>query len=146
MINEDYEIQSSLNGISSIVKPMLLLFGSWVFAFLLGVTIHEIGHALAYLTVGIRGISIHLHPFELNFCSYLFTPYDITNGKMAFGALAGPMFNIIISTIVMLSFWKFRKQYFLPFLMMGPASYIPEGVGMIMDLVDEMGDWSEFIN
>ena len=56
-----------LFSINSALKPMLLLFCSWVFAYLLGVSIHEIGHAIASVLLGYTNIRIYLHPFELNY-------------------------------------------------------------------------------
>jgi hypothetical protein len=48
----------------SALKSMLLMLGAYTFSYCLGLTIHETGHALAYLIVGgISDIEIHVHPF-----------------------------------------------------------------------------------
>lgn len=116
-----------LISLNSTIKPMLLLFGSWVFAYLLGVSIHEIGHALAAVQLGYTNIRIYLHPFELNYV------ISTLNSESLLYSISGPLFNLIIATILTLVLWKFRNQYTLPILMLGPATFIPEGVAMIIE-------------
>ena len=108
-------------------KPMLLLFGSWIFAYLLGVTIHEIGHAIAAAMLGYTNIRIFLHPFELSYVT------STLNSSSLFFSISGPVVNLIVASIITLAFWRIRNQYTLPILMLGPAAFIPEGVAMIMD-------------
>lgn len=121
---EDLTPMISLN---STLKPMLLLFGSWVFAYLLGVSIHEIGHALATVQLGYTNIRIYLHPFELNYVT------STLDSSSLLYSISGPLFNLLIATILTLVLWKFRNQYTLPILMLGPAAFISEGVAMIIE-------------
>lgn len=121
---ENTEINEKDN---STLKPMLLLFGSWVFAYLLGVSIHEIGHALATVQLGYTNIRIYLHPFELNYVT------STLDSSSLLYSISGPLFNLLIATILTLVLWKFRNQYTLPILMLGPAAFIPEGVAMIIE-------------
>ncbi len=116
-----------LFSINKTVKPMLLLFGSWVFAYLLGVTIHEIGHAIATAKLGYTNIRIFLHPFELNYVT------STLNSSSLFYSISGPLFNLIVASVITLVFWKIRNQYTLPILMLGPAAFISEGVAMIIE-------------
>jgi len=118
---------TSLISLNSTLKPMLLLFGSWVFAYLLGVSIHEIGHALATVQLGYTNIHIYLHPFELNYVT------STLDSSSLLYSISGPLFNLLIATILTLVLWKFRNQYTLPILMLGPAAFIPEGVAMIIE-------------
>lgn len=124
-INE--EDLTPLISLNSTLKPMLLLFGSWVFAYLLGVSIHEIGHALATVQLGYTNIRIYLHPFELNYVT------STLDSSSLLYSISGPLFNLLIATILTLVLWKFRNQYTLPILMLGPAAFIPEGVAMIIE-------------
>lgn len=124
-INE--EDLTPLISLNSTLKPMLLLFGSWVFAYLLGVSIHEIGHALAAVQLGYTNIRIYLHPFELNYVT------STLDSSSLLYSISGPLFNLLIATILTLVLWKFRNQYTLPILMLGPAAFIPEGVAMIIE-------------
>jgi hypothetical protein len=116
-----------LFSVNETVKPMLLLFGSWVFAYLLGVSIHEIGHALSTAKLGYTNIRIFLHPFELNYVT------STLHSSSLFFSISGPLFNLTIATVITIIFWKFRNQYTLPILMLGPATYISEGVAMLID-------------
>jgi len=124
-INE--EDLTPLISLNSTLKPMLLLFGSWVFAYLLGVSIHEIGHALATVQLGYTNIRIYLHPFELNYVT------STLDSSSLLYSISGPLFNLLIATILTLVLWKFRNQYTLPILMLGPAAFISEGVAMIIE-------------
>ena len=45
------------------LKSILLLMGSFTFAFLLGEMVHEFGHALGHIAYGSSGIQVYLDPF-----------------------------------------------------------------------------------
>ena len=131
-----------LFSINSTLKPMLLLFCSWVFAYLLGVSIHEIGHAIASVRLGYTTIRIYLHPFELNYIT------STLNSSSLLFSISGPLFNLIIATVLTLVLWKFRNQFTLPILMIGPAAFISEGVAMLIEATaypHSNADWVQVV-
>ena len=128
---------------SIILKSSLLLIGSWIFAFLLGIVIHELGHALSYKVAGIPGIKMFFHPFDYSYTEIGFSSAEFFN--RIFYELSGPLHNIFWATLIPLILWRFRSQKTLPFLMMAPAAYIPEGVAIMDGVGRTWGDWGQAV-
>ena len=51
---------------ASILKPVLLMFGAFAFAFISGMFIHELGHYLTNMALGWPEPRIILHPFDMS--------------------------------------------------------------------------------
>ncbi len=129
-------------------RAALLLIGASVFAYLFGVVVHEVGHYLASLVLGVPEPGIVLHPFDLNQNIYggdiseaLGTPL-----RRAISGASGPLLNVVLGVVVSLVMWPKRSPRRLPFLMWGSFALLVESVGMIIGLVDypEVGsDWSD---
>lgn len=124
---------------SIVLKSSLLLIGSWIFAFLLGIVIHELGHALCYRIAGYPGIKMYFHPFDYSHTEIGFSNVEFFN--RIFFELSGPLHNIFWATLIPLLLWRFRSQKILPLLMLAPAAYIPEGVAIMDSIGRTWGDW-----
>ena len=132
----------------SLVRSGLLVMGASVFAYLFGVVVHEVGHYLSSLILGVPEPGIVLHPFDLNQNIY---GGDISQAlgtrlRRAFSGAAGPLFNLLLGVGVSLVMWPRRSSRWLPFLMWGGITLLVESVGMIIGLVDYpevSSDWSD---
>jgi hypothetical protein len=124
----------------SILMPILLLLGSFVFAFCLGEAVHELGHYLAHRAYGVN-VGIRLDPFGgsmiLNGSS---APQEI----MGITSLAGPLFNLLVGLVVSLSLWRVRKPILLPLVLWGPVALVQEGVTFSLGMLTPGGD-AQFI-
>jgi hypothetical protein len=126
------------NAKSTLSKSILVLFPSWVFAFLLGVLLHEIGHAIGYIIIGQNDIVIYLHPFDLSYTEVASPTYDQLG--LTFVKSMGSLHNVFWASVVTLSLWKKRDQFLLPIVMWGPVAYITEAVA-ILSQFSSWGDW-----
>lgn len=115
---------------SESLKSFILLFFSFTFANSVTVAIHEVGHALAIWAGGVKDVKIILHPYLSS--RVIWNPIPELLGIVD---AAGPLFNIIVSTIILLVLWKFRKPILMPFLLMAPLSYFQEGFSSFMQIV-----------
>lgn len=119
-----------------ILMPVLLLLGSFVFAFCLGEAVHELGHFLAHRAYGVS-VGIKLDPFGgsqiLNGSS---APQEI----MGVTSLAGPLFNLLLGLLVSLSLWRVRKPLLLPLVLWGPTALVQEGVTFSLGMLTPGGD------
>jgi hypothetical protein len=120
--------------------------GASVFAYLFGVVVHEIGHYLASLALGVPESGIVLHPFDLSHNIY---GGDVsqalgTSMRRAVSGAAGPLLNLALAVTVGMVVWRRRSSLGLPFVIWGSVALLQESVGMIIGLVDypEVGsDW-----
>jgi hypothetical protein len=123
-----------------ILLPILLLLGSFVFAFCLGEAVHEFGHFLVHRINGVS-VGIRLDPFGgskiLNGSS---APREI----MGITSLAGPLLNLLLGSVVSLSLWRIRKPILLPLLLWGPTALVQEGVTFSLGMLTPGGD-AQFI-
>ena len=126
----------------SALKSMLLMLGAYTFSYCLGLTIHETGHALAYLIVGgISDIEIHVNPFTESHVSCSYVPIKF----FPFTGAMGPLFNLLCSSILILVLWRKRNPKLLPLLMCAGTNFIVEGVGIFIDIADlpMLSDWGK---
>ncbi|MFX1321724.1 MAG: hypothetical protein ACFFAQ_08770 [Promethearchaeota archaeon] len=126
----------------SALKSMLLMLGAYTFSYCLGLTIHETGHALAYLIVGgISDIEIHVNPFTESHVSCSYVPIKF----FPFTGAMGPLFNLFCSSIITLVLWRKRNPKLLPLLMLAGTNFIVEGVGILIDIGDlpMLSDWGK---
>jgi hypothetical protein len=120
------------------LQSILLLFGSFTFAFLLGEIVHEYGHYLAHLAYGNESVRVHLDPFG----SSRIVGVLPTQGKWAGGvtAAAGPLLNLVLGTTSFIVLWNRRNPLLLPGLMWGPVVLIQEGVTFSVGFLTPGGD------
>lgn len=126
-----------------LLRSMVLVSGASVFAYLFGVVVHEVGHYVGNVIVGIPNETIVLHPFDLSYNVYGDLS-GVNADRLAFGSAAGPLLNVILGVGVGLFLWRWRAAGWLPIVMWGPVALLQESVGMIIGLVDypDVGsDW-----
>ena len=119
------------------LKIILLLMGSFTFAFLLGEMVHEWGHFLAHRYYGHQGISIHLDPFGGS--------RNLGVGPMPLHELgittaAGPGLNLVAGILMTALFIKFKSPGFLSLVLWGPIALIQEGVNLSLGLLSPGSD------
>jgi hypothetical protein len=126
----------STSGDRPILLPVLLLLGSFAFAFCLGEAVHELGHFLAHRAYGTE-IGVRLDPFGgskiLNGSSAPHETWGITSA-------AGPLFNLLIGVTVSLSLWRYRIPALLPLLLWGPIAFVQEGVTFSLGMLTPGSD------
>jgi hypothetical protein len=108
-------------------RAMLIFLGSTFFAFCLLVLIHETGHALALLILGFPDISLVITPFY----GITRSSGTITMDVAPFISVAGPVFDLIIASTILIIFWRKRSTNLLPLLIYGGTAFLTEGIVML---------------
>jgi hypothetical protein len=129
----------------SLLKAIGLFMGSTFFAYLFSISLHELGHYLVSVLLGVPGKGIVLNPFGANYNIYLgdvTTAFGTPERRIASG-LAGAIFDLLVSVIISLALWRKRSPGLLPLLAMGSLALIHESVNMTMGVLKGYGDWSE---
>jgi len=120
------------------IKSILLLAGSFTFAFLFGEMVHEYGHYLGHLAYGNPdSVQVYLDPFggsRIVGVSYL--PDEMISVTSA----TGPLFNLLLAVTCLLLLWRIRKPDLLPLLLWGPIAMIQEGVNFSLGMMTPGGD------
>ncbi len=116
--------------------PVLLLLGSFVFAFCLGEAVHELGHFLVHRAYGVE-VGIRLDPFGgsriLHGSSAPAEIWGITS-------VAGPLLNLLAGLTLSSLLWRLRRPALLPVLLWGPLALVQEGVTFSLGLLTPGGD------
>jgi hypothetical protein len=129
----------------SLLKAIGLFMGATVFAYLFSISLHELGHYLAGVLLGVPGKGVVLHPFGKNYNIYLgdLTTAFGTPGRRIVSGLAGAIFDLLVAVTIGLALWRKRSPKLLPLLAMGSLALIHESVNMTMGVLNGYGDWSE---
>ena len=119
--------------------------GATFFAYLFSIFLHELGHYLAGVLLGVPGKGIVLHPFGHNYNIYLgdLTTAFGTPGRRIFSGVSGGIFDLLVAGVISLALWRKRSPVLLPLLAMGSLALIHESVNMTMGVLNGYGDWSE---
>ncbi|MGB3703323.1 MAG: hypothetical protein WA997_18835 [Anaerolineales bacterium] len=110
------------------MKSMLFLASSFILAYCLQITVHELGHYFAGLLVGAEGGKIFLHPFlnsKVVFQSVPSVPSQVFIGMM------GVVTDILLATTFAFLAWRKTNVFTLPLVMWGSIAFIGEGIGML---------------
>jgi hypothetical protein len=129
----------------TLLKAIGLFMGATFFAYLFSIFLHELGHYLVGVLLGVPGKGIVLNPFGANYNIYLgdlTTAFGTPERRIASG-LAGAIFDLLVSVIISLALWRKRSPGLLPLLAMGSLALIHESVNMTMGVLKGYGDWSE---
>jgi len=119
-----------------VLLPVLLLLGSFIFAFCLGEAVHELGHFLVHRAYGVN-VGIRLDPFG---GSMILSGSSAPREIWGITSLGGPLLNLLTGVIVSLSLWRIRKPVLLPLLLWGPVALIQEGVTFSLGMLTPGGD------
>lgn len=115
---------------------ILLLFGSFVFAFCLGEAVHELGHFLTHRAYGVE-VGMVLDPFGASRILHgSAAPQEI----LGITSAAGPLLNLLAGLALSLSLWHLRRPALLPLLLWGPVALVQEGVTFSLGLLTSGGD------
>ena len=119
-------------------EAVLLLMGSFTFAFLLGEAVHEMGHLLAHLAYGHSDVHLHLDPFggsRIRGVTGTQSP-----AVMGVTSAAGPLFNLALALLCTLFLWRKRSPVLFPMLLWGPIAMVQEGVTFTFGQITPGGD------
>lgn len=129
---------------SSLLKAVGLFAGATFFAYLFSIFLHEVGHYLAGVLLGVPERGIVLHPFGHNYNIYLgdLTTAFGTPGRRVLSGVSGGVFDLLVAGIISWVLWRKRSPVLLPLLAMGSLALIHESVNMTMGVLNG-SDWSE---
>jgi len=119
------------------LQGILLLMGSFSFAFLLGEAVHESGHWLAHQLYGNEGIGIHIDPFG---GSHITGVGALPMAVMGVTSLAGPLFNLLTGVVTSMLVYHRRSPLVLSLVIWGPVAMVQEGVTFSLGLLTPGGD------
>lgn len=114
----------------SFVQSLLLLFLSFTFANSVCVALHEMGHAIFVLLSDAGNVKLVIHPYLSSYVVWDWTPR-----LLGYMDAAGPVFNMLVSILVFVLFFRFRKPTVLPFLLMAPVAVFQEGLNSAMQIL-----------
>ncbi|MDD5264632.1 MAG: hypothetical protein PHU43_07325 [Candidatus Bipolaricaulis sp.] len=104
----------------SLLRSIGLSVGATFFAYPLSQTLHEFGHYLAGIFLGVPGKGIVLHPLGANYnirLGDLTTAFGSPERRIVSG-MAGAIFDLLVSVTIGLVLWRKRSPGLLPFLAM----------------------------
>jgi hypothetical protein len=129
----------------SLLRAIGLFMGATFFAYLFSISLHELGHYLAGVLLGVPGRGIVLNPFGANYNIYLgdLTTAFGTSERRIVSGLSGAIFDLLVTVIIGLALWRMRSPTRLPLLAMGSLALIHESVNMTMGVLNGYGDWSQ---
>lgn len=120
------------------IKSILLLAGSFTFAFLLGEMVHEYGHYLCHLAYGNPdNVQVHVDPFG---GSRIMGVTSLPDKVLGVTSATGPLLNLILGITCLFLLWRIRRPILLPFLLWGPIAMIQEGVTFSLGMMTPGGD------
>jgi hypothetical protein len=120
------------------VKSILLLAGSFTFAFLLGELVHEYGHYLSHLAYGNPdNVQVHVDPFG---GTMIVGVSSLPDKIISVTSATGPLFNLLLAVTCLLLLWRIRRPVLLSFLLWGPIAMIQEGVNFSLGMMTPGGD------
>lgn len=121
---------------SQATMSTLLLFGAYLFAFLLGEAVHELGHYLADTAWGLQ-VKVLLDPFGGSRIQPL---APLPDEPLGFPDMAGPLLNLTGSALITALRWHRPRPLLLPLLMWRPVAWIQEGINLSAGLLSPGSD------
>ncbi len=91
----------------TLLKAIGLFMGATFFAYLFSIFLHELGHYLAGVLLGVPGKGIVLNPFGHNYNIYLgdlSTAFG-TPGRRIFSGVSGAVFDLLVAVTISLALW-----------------------------------------
>jgi membrane-associated protease RseP (regulator of RpoE activity) len=109
-------------------KTVFLMYtGAFLFAIILLIFVHELGHYLAFRWKGYEAVSIRITPFF----GATSTKQDIQKSDAAFIILGGTVFNLSTAAIFAIIFRKVKSPYLTPLKMYPTMAFLVEGMVII---------------
>jgi len=120
------------------INSILLLAGSFTFAFLLGELVHDYGHYLGHLAHGNPdNVQVHVDPFG---GTMIVGVTSLPDKIISVTSATGPLFNLLLAVTCLLLLWRIRRPALLPLLLWGPIAMIQEGVTFSLGMMTPGGD------
>lgn len=120
------------------IKSILLLAGSFTFAFLLSELVHEYGHFWGHIAYeNPDNIQVHIDPLG---GSRIMGVASLPDKVLGVTSATGPLFNLLLAVTCLLLIWRIRRLVLLPFLLWGPIAMIQEGVTYSPGMMTPGGD------
>jgi len=124
-------------------KAFLIFTGGYFFAVCFIIPIHEIGHALSMVFLGVEGVKITFNPFNGN------TTYDgtISDANMNLVLLGGFLFDITVATILIIISFLEKLKNILLLRFIGFVAYFIEGTVALGTLTTSIiiTDWAGLV-
>ncbi len=122
---------------NQIIKSILLLAGSFTFAFLWGEFVHDSGHYLSHLAYGNTQVQVHFDPFG---GTHIIGANGLPDRALAVTSAAGPLPHLALALVTFALLWRVRRPMLMPLLLWGPVALIQEGVTFSLGLLTPGGD------
>ena len=118
----------------SLLKAIGIFAGATFFAYLFSILLHEFGHYLVSVFLGVPEKGIVLNPFGKNYNIYLgdLTTAFGTPGRRIASGVGGAVFDLLVSVGIGWALWRKRSPGLLPLLAMGGIALLHESVNMAM--------------
>lgn len=104
---------------------------SFLVAFWIQLIVHECSHYVVGLLTGASDGHLYLHPFYNSKVVFIHSGSKISE---ILTGIAGPILDLVFSTLVGILFWHKKTVKWLPLLMWGSIAYIGEGIGMLSSI------------
>jgi hypothetical protein len=129
----------------SLLRAIGIFAGATFFAYPFSILLHELGHYLVGVFLGVPEKGIVLDPFGKNYNIYLgdLTTAFGTPGRRIASGVGGAVFDLLVSVGIGWALWRKRSPVLLTLLAMGSLALIHESVNMTMGVLKGYGDWSE---
>lgn len=125
------------NNLPPLVKFILMLSGSFIFAFLWGEMVHEYGHYISHLAYGNNGVGVVINPFGM---SRIIGVTALPIKVMGVTSASGPLTDLFLALLTFVLLWPKRRPILLPLLLWGPVAMISEGVNFSIGMLTPGGD------
>ncbi len=116
------------------IHSSLFLFGSSSFAWVVIVTLHELGHAIAMWVTGGKVSRIEITPL-----SWSYTYYGTSPKYPLFTTASGAGIGILLAMIFLVLTWKLSSLYAAPFYFVGAGAFLQNGGYYMSDLLLHTG-------
>ena len=122
---------------NELINRAMLILGAYAFSIPVVSLIHEFGHILAMMSVGINQYTLVINPFtESSATPWVSLPAE----SLLFISASGMIFQTIVFSILGLVLWRSRSVLMFPLMMCVPMSMINVGSYLLMGAIVEGSD------
>lgn len=122
---------------NELINRAILILGAYSFSIPVVSFIHEFGHILAMMSVGINQFTLVINPFAESSA----TPWvSLPSEHLLYIAASGLVFQTIVLSIAGLILWRSRSVLMFPLMMCLPMSMINVGSYLLMGAIVEGSD------
>jgi len=122
---------------NELINRAILILGAYSFSIPFVSLIHELGHVLAMMSVGINQFTLIINPFTESSA----TPWvSLPPEHLLYISASGMIFQTVVFSIVGLILWRSRSILMFPMMMCLPMSMINMGSYLLMGAIVEGSD------